>query len=190
MKPDLAAPADVTDHRQGVTGGRQLVVYGDLECPYTAAAMRDIGRLLEGGPAFEVVFRHFPLREIHAHAQAAAEAAETAARQDRFWEMHDLLFRNQLQLEPSDLRRFAQRVGLDLERFESDLADPAIKARVERDLESGEQSGVDGTPSLPWTPRYRQPGQCTRPTEAGSNALVRSSRPRMTSKERQDMSEG
>ena len=85
MKPDLAAPVDADDHRRGVAGGRQLVVYGDFECPYTAAAMRDIGRLLEDGAAFEVVFRHFPLREIHPHAQAAAEAAEAAARQDRFW---------------------------------------------------------------------------------------------------------
>jgi protein-disulfide isomerase len=148
MKPDLAAAADAADHRRGGAGGPQLVVYGDFECPYTAAAMRDIGRLLEVGPAVEVVFRHFPLRSIHPHAQAAAEAAEAAARQDRFWEMHDLLFRNQLRLEPADLRRYAERLGLVLERFESDLADPAIKARVERDLESGEQSGVDGTPSL------------------------------------------
>jgi protein-disulfide isomerase len=148
MSLDLAAPVDAADHTRGVSGGHQLVVYGDFECPYTAAAMRDIGGLLDGGAAFEVVFRHFPLRSIHPHAQAAAEAAEAAARQGRFWEMHDLLFRNQLRLEPDDLRRFAQRLGLDLERFESDLADAAIKARVERDVDSGVPSGVDGTPSL------------------------------------------
>ena len=148
MTPDLAAPVDADDHRRGVTGSRQLVVYGDFECPHTAAAMRDIGRLLEGRPALEVVYRHYPLRAIHPHAQAAAEAAEAAARQDRFWEMHDLLFRNQLLLEPADLWRYAERLDLDLERFEADISDPAIKARVERDLESGEQSGVDGTPSL------------------------------------------
>jgi len=148
MTVGLSVPVDVTDHARGVSGGRQLVVYGDFECPYTAAATRDIGRLLERGAAFEVVFRHFPLREIHPHAQAAAEAAEAAARQDRFWEMHDVLFPNQLRLEPGDLRRYAERLGLNLERFESDAADSAIKARVERDVESGEQSGVDGTPSL------------------------------------------
>ncbi len=170
MTPDLAAPVDADDHRRGVTGSRQLVVYGDFECPHTAAAMRDIRRLLEGRPAFEVVYRHYPLRAIHPHAQAAAEAAEAAARQDRFWKMHDLLFRNQLRLEPADLRRFAQRVGLDLERFESDLADPAIKARVERDLESGEQSGVDGTPSLFIDGlRYRGP----RDSDSLGNALGR-----------------
>jgi formate-nitrite transporter family protein len=148
MTLDLSSPVDATDHTRGMSGGRQLVVYGDFECPYTAGAMRDIGRLLERGDAFEVVFRHFPLREIHPHAQAGAEAAEAAARQGRFWEMHDLLFRNQLRLEPTDVRRYAERLGLDLARFESDLADRAINARIERDVESGAQSAVDGTPSL------------------------------------------
>ena len=88
---DLTVPVSAADHARGASGGHQLVVYGDFECPYTAAAMRDIGRLLEEGAAFEVVFRHFPLRGIHPHAQTAAEGAEAAARQDRFWEMHDLL---------------------------------------------------------------------------------------------------
>jgi len=116
MRLDLSAPVDATDHTRGVTGGHQLVVYGDFECPYTAAAMRDIGRLVGDGAAFEVVFRYFPLREIHPHAQAAAEAAEAAARQDRFWEMHDVLFRNQLRLEADDLRRYSERVGVDLDQ--------------------------------------------------------------------------
>jgi protein-disulfide isomerase len=144
----LAAPVDEVDHVRGVGGGLELVVYGDFECPYTAAAMREIDHLLERGVVFDVVFRHFPLREIHPHAQAAAQAAEAAARQDRFWEMHDVLFRNQLRLEPADLRRFADRLGLDLRRWESDVADPATAARIERDIETGLQSGVDGTPSL------------------------------------------
>ena len=168
MTPDLSAPVDAADHARATNGGPQLVVYGDFECPYTARAMRDIGRLLEDGAAVEVVFRHFPLREIHPHAQAAAEAAEAAARQDRFWEMHDLLFRNQLRLEPADLRRYAERLELDLERFEADLTDPAINARIERDVESGLQSGVDGTPSLFIDGRrYRGP----RDTESLGRAL-------------------
>jgi protein-disulfide isomerase len=148
MTNDLAAPIEADDHIRGASRGSQLVVYGDFECPYTAAVMRDTGRLLEEGPAFEVAYRHFPLRSIHPHAQSAAEAAEAAARQGRFWEMHDLLFRNQRRLEPADLRRYAEEVGLDLERFESDLADRGIRARVARDLKSGLQNGVDGTPSL------------------------------------------
>jgi len=143
----LAAAVDSTDHTRG-GGGRQLVVYGDFECPYTAEAMRSIGALLESGAVFELVFRHFPLRSIHPHAQAAAAASEAAARQGRFWEMHDALFRNQRHLESADLRGYAERLGLDLARFESDFVDPAVAARVERDVESGERSGVDGTPSL------------------------------------------
>jgi protein-disulfide isomerase len=148
MRLDLSDPVDADDHVRGVSGGPQLVVYGDFECPYTAAAMREIGRLQERGDAFEVVFRHFPLRAIHPHSQSASDAAEAAARQDRFWEMHDLLFRNQLHLEPADLRRYAERIGLDPERFESDRSGGLIQARVERDLESGARSDVDGTPSL------------------------------------------
>jgi len=148
MRLDLAAPVDDVDHVRGLRGGRRLVVYGDFECPYTAAAVREIGRLFERGAAFEVAFRYFPLREIHPHAQAAAEAAEAAARQDRFWEMHDVLFRNQQRLEPADLVRYAERLSLDIGRFELDAADPTVKARIERDVETGLQSGVDGTPSL------------------------------------------
>ena len=148
MTVDLSARVDAADHTRGVSGGPQLVVYGDFECPYTAAAMREIDRLLDGGAAFELVYRHFPLRTIHPHAQAAAKAAEAAARQDRFWEMHDVLFRNQLHLEPEDLRRFAERLELDLERFDVDIEDRDIRARVARDVQSGLESGVDGTPSL------------------------------------------
>jgi len=144
----LTAPVDETDHTRGASGSRQLVVYGDFECPYTAAAMRVIDLLAERGAVFELVFRYFPLREIHPHAQAAAEAAEAAARQGKFWEMHDVLFRNQLRLESDDLRRYAERLGLDLQRFDLDLQDPAVRARIERDVDSGISSGVDGTPSL------------------------------------------
>src|SRR5206468_3506424 len=97
---------------------------------------------------FGVAFRYFPLTDIHPHALAAAEAAEAAGRQDRFWEMHDLLFRNQRRLELGDLTRYAERLDLDLGRFETDLADPTTLARIERDVRSGIESGVDGTPSL------------------------------------------
>jgi len=147
MNLDLATPTDVADHIRGA-GRRQLVVYGDFECPYTAAAIRSIGRLVDAGLAFELVFRQFPLRDIHPHAGAAAVASEAAARQDRFWEMHDLLFADQRHLEDADLRERAERLGLDLPRFDSDLTDPRVAVRVDRDVDSGERSGVDGTPSL------------------------------------------
>lgn len=143
----LAASVDSTDHTRG-GGGPQLVVYGDFECPYTAAAIQSMGALLKSGAEFQLVFRHFPLRSIHPHAEAAAVTSEAAARQGLFWEMHDVLFRNQSHLESADLRRYAERLDLDLGRFESDLVDPAVAARVEHDVESGERSGVDGTPGL------------------------------------------
>jgi protein-disulfide isomerase len=146
-EPALAAAVDSTDHTRGGSVP-QLVVYGDFECPYTAAAMQSIGALLKSCGEFELVFRHFPLRSIHPHAQAAAVTSEAAARQGRFWGMHDVLFRNQRHLKSADLRRYAERVGLDPASFESDLVDPAVAARVERDIESGERSGVDGTPGL------------------------------------------
>jgi protein-disulfide isomerase len=146
MSLDLAAPVDTEDHVRGA--GRQLVVYGDFECPDTAEAMRSIGRLVESGATVELVYRHFPLAGIHPHAEAAAATSEAAARQGRFWEMHDRLFRHQRHLEDADLRHDAERLGLDLIRFETDLVDPAIAARVERDVESGSRSGVDETPSL------------------------------------------
>jgi protein-disulfide isomerase len=148
MTLDLTVAIDAADHVRGVAGGRQLVVYGDFECPHTAAAAREIQRLFARGAAFEVVFRHFPLTDIHPHALAAAQAAEAAGRQDRFWEMHDLLFRNQRRLEPGDLARHAERIGLDRVRFEADVADPATVARIGRDVASGIASGLDGTPSL------------------------------------------
>ena len=94
----LAASVDSTDHTRG-GGGKQLVVYGDFECPYTAAAMQSIGALLKSGAEFQLVFRHFPLRTIHPHADAAAVTSKAAARQERFWEMHDVLFRSQRRLK-------------------------------------------------------------------------------------------
>src|SRR5258706_4137208 len=144
---ELAAPIDAVDHVRGARGGPKLVMYGDFECPYTGAAVREIGRLPDRGITFQIAFRYFPLVEIHPHAQAAAEAAEAAARQGRFWEMHDILFRNQLRLEPDDLRRYAERLGLDLDRFDSDVASGAVRDRIERGVATGIQSGGDGTPS-------------------------------------------
>jgi protein-disulfide isomerase len=123
--------------------GAVVIAYADFECPFCAVLHERLTRL-----PVEVVFRHFPVRSSHPRAWPAACAAEAAARQGRFWEMHDVLFRNQGHLEPSDLRRYAERVGVDLAQFESDLLDPAIAARIERDVDSGDRSGVDGTPSL------------------------------------------
>jgi protein-disulfide isomerase len=138
------------DHVRGAPAGRLIVEYGDYECPYSRRAFREIERVerrLPGGIRF--AFRHFPLTEIHPHALAASAAAEAAALQDRFWEMHELLFHRQKALTDDDLVRYADELGLDVGAFERDRAGARVLDRVRRDVESGIASGeVRGTPTL------------------------------------------
>ena len=138
------------DHVRGEAGTPVILEYGDYECPYSRQAFRAIERVereLSGRVRF--AFRHFPLTQIHPHALAASAAAEAAARQGRFWEMHDLLYHRQKALEDDDLRSYATELDLDLERFDRDRADPDVLARIARDVASGEATGVvRGTPSL------------------------------------------
>jgi protein-disulfide isomerase len=94
------------------------------------------------------VFRNFPITTSHAHAEQAAEAAEAAAAQGRYWPMHDLLFENQRRLRDQDLRGYAEQAGLDLERFDRELAEHVHAARVREDFMSGVRSGVNGTPTF------------------------------------------
>src|SRR6266498_3860772 len=144
-------PLDVeVDHVRGPSAGRLIVEYGDYECPYSRQAFREIERLekqLQGDVRF--AFRHFPLTEIHPHALAAAAAAEAAALQDRFWDMHELLFHRQMALEDDDLRRYAAELELDVTLSDDDRTGAAVLARIRRDVESGVASGeVRGTPTL------------------------------------------
>jgi protein-disulfide isomerase len=146
----MAPLEDGIDHVRGPATGRLILEYGDYECPYSRRAFREIQQV-EGrrGDGVRFAFRHFPLTEIHPHALAAAAAAEAAARQDRFWPMHELLFARQKALEDDDLRRYAAELGLDLARFDEDRAGAAVLARVRRDVESGTATGeVLGTPTL------------------------------------------
>ena len=146
----MEALDSAVDHVRGVPAGRLIVEYGDYECPYSRRAFREIGlveRRLPGGIRF--AFRHFPLTEIHPHALAASAAAEAAARQDRFWEMHELLFHRQQALTDDDLLRYADELGLDVGAFERDRAGARVLNRIRRDVESGIASGeVRGTPTL------------------------------------------
>ncbi len=146
--PTLAAPVDADDHVVGPPDAPvTLVVYGDYECPYTLLLMPVVtGLLSHFGDRMRFVFRHFPL-DKHPHAALAAEAAESAAAQGRFWDMHDALFAAQDALEPDDLVRYAADLGLDVARFRADLEAHSHRPRVERDLESGRRSGVGGTPT-------------------------------------------
>jgi protein-disulfide isomerase len=141
---------DAVDHVRGGPSGRLIVEYGDYECPYSRRAFREIGRVERRlGDGVRFAFRHFPLTEIHPHALAAATAAEAAALQDRFWEMHELLFHRQTALEDEDLRRYGAELELDVARFDGDRTGAAALARVRRDMRSGNESGeVLGTPTL------------------------------------------
>jgi protein-disulfide isomerase len=138
------------DHVRGVPDGRLILEYGDYECPYSRAAFRAIERLerrLAGGMRF--AFRHFPLTAIHPHALAASAAAEAAAPQGRFWQMHELLFHRQQALEDRHLLQYATELGLDVDAFDSARASGPILERVRRDVASGIASGeVHGTPTL------------------------------------------
>ena len=138
------------DHVRGSPAGRLIIEYGDYECPYSRQAfyaIQQVERRLDGNMRF--AYRHFPLTSIHPHALAAAAAAEAAGLQDRFWEMHELLFHWQEALEDSDLLGYAARLGLDVAAFERDRAGTALAERIRRDVDSGLASRqVLGTPTL------------------------------------------
>jgi protein-disulfide isomerase len=131
------------DHVRGPADAPLVLVYADFECPYCAVAARQ----LEGAP-LRLVFRHFPVRTSHPRAWAAAGAAEAAAHQGRFWEMHDLLFADQGRLEDPHLWARARTLKLDLERFDADRRGDAVLARIRQDFESGVKGGIVTTPTL------------------------------------------
>src|SRR5579864_9087159 len=146
----LVGPVSERDHSQGpATAAVTLVQYGDYECPYTRQSttiVRAIQHQL--GDQLRFVFRNFPLTEIHPHALHAALAAEAAASQGKFWEMHDYIFHHQHTLEDSDLAQFAAEVGLERQQYARDMAQQRSLPRIEEDLEGGERSGVQGTPTF------------------------------------------
>jgi protein-disulfide isomerase len=146
----LAPLDEKIDHVRGSPAGRLIIEYGDYECPYSRQAFHAIDQVeqrLDGNVRF--AFRHFPLTGIHPHALAAAAAAEAAALQARFWDMHKLLFHRQKALEDGDLRGYAAQLGLDVAAFDRDRAGSAVLERIRRDVDSGLASGqVVGTPTL------------------------------------------
>ena len=147
----LTMPVDEDrDHIQGPGDAPvTLVQYGDYECPYCGAAYPIIKEVqARMGERLRFVFRNFPITTSHPNAEQAAEAAEAAAAQGRFWEMHDLLYENQRRLSDRDLLSYAEQLGLDLERFGSELTEHAHAARVREDFMSGVRSGVNGTPTF------------------------------------------
>jgi protein-disulfide isomerase len=125
------------------------VEYGDFECPYCGRAEPAL-RALERDHDREIafVFRHLPLDDVHPHARLAAEASEAAGAQGRFWEMHDVLMDHQEALEEADIWRYAHALGLDMERFTSEVRGRRYAARVDRDVRSADESGAAGTPTF------------------------------------------
>jgi Na+/H+ antiporter NhaA len=138
------------DHIRGPVAAPVTVVeYGDFECPYCGQAEPVVRELLhEFGGEVRYVWRHLPLNDVHPHAQLAAEAAEAASDQGAFWEMHDLLLRNQQALNPGDLIDYAENLGLDVQRFAFTLREHSAAARVAEDVDSADLSGVSGTPTF------------------------------------------
>jgi Na+/H+ antiporter NhaA len=137
------------DHYRGPVDAPVTVVeYGDFECPYCGRAEPVVRELLQEFGDVRYVWRHLPLNDVHPNAQLAAEAAEAAAEQGAFWEMHDLLFMHQDALRPRDLIAYAEQLGLDVERFTDDLRGHTGGMRVAEDVDSAELSGVSGTPTF------------------------------------------
>jgi protein-disulfide isomerase len=146
----LTDPVTDRDHATGPpTAPITIVEYGDYECPSCLNAVpiiHEVRRAL--GDQLRFVFRHFPQSSIHPHASVAAEAAEAAAEQGKFWEMHEALFRHQKELDEIDLSHLALSLGLEIYKFETSLGRQQHYQRILADFDSGLRSGVKGTPTL------------------------------------------
>jgi protein-disulfide isomerase len=146
----FALPLGKRDHIRGKPQApTTLLEYGDFECPACGRAYPIVKRIeQEADDWLRVVFRNFPLTEIHPHAFSAACAAESAGRQGRFWAMHDMLFENQDRLSDRDLLYYAQRLRLDMQQFVQDFQSDVVAKKVREDFMSGARSGVNGTPTF------------------------------------------
>ncbi len=146
----LSLPVGERDHSHGPANALAVLVeYGDYECPICGAAYVTVKEIQQSlGPRLKFVFRNFPITGMHHHAKDAAQAAEAAAAQGAFWEMHDMLFENQDDLTPEDLKRYATELGLDASRLIGEVQADLYAKRIEEDFRSGVRSGVNGTPTF------------------------------------------
>ena len=143
----LLDPVRDWDHVKGAADAAfTLVEYGDYECPACGQLFQTLQQAWN--PRWRLVYRHYPMSGVHKRAQQAAEAAEAAGAQGRFWEMHELLFLNQTNLQRDDLVRYATQLDLDVERFRQELKQQTYADRVRRNFIAGVQNGVNGTPGL------------------------------------------
>ena len=146
----LTLPVSERDHIQGSTNAVLTIVeYGDYECPFCGEAHTIVKEVLHRlGDKLCFVFRNFPLSKIHPHSRRAAEVAEAAAAQGKFWEMHDYLFDHQDALDDEHLWQYAAALGLDISRLDLEMSGGAHKSRIREDMLSGVRSGVNGTPTF------------------------------------------
>ncbi|RZL50143.1 MAG: DsbA family protein [Pedobacter sp.] len=146
LKPALNS----SDHIEGGEKAKiEIVEFGDYQCPHCGAAYPIVKEILDTfGNQIKFVFRNFPLSESHQYAEAAALAAEAAALQHKFWEMHDAIYERQSHLSEEFLKTLAKELDLDLEQFDADMGSDSVKEKVESDFESGIRSGVNGTPTF------------------------------------------
>ena len=163
---ELSPPVGAADHVVGAADARVVLVeYGDFQCQYCGMAYPILERIRRRlGGELRFVFRHFPLHQIHPEARHAAEAAESAGAQGKFWEMHDTIFQNQGALDDASLVHYAKLIGIDADAVARDLATGAWTKRVRDDFRSGVRSGVNGTPTFfvngrrydgPWADEHR-----------------------------------
>jgi protein-disulfide isomerase len=147
---ELTIPPSATDHSIGPAGARVTVTeYGDFECPNCKQAFPAVKLLLHHfKDRIRFVYRHFPLEEVHPRALHAAEAAECAGGQGKFWPMHDLLFESQPHFKLPQLRDYAERLDLDLTRYAAEMKDQVYLQRIREHLQSGRESGVRATPTF------------------------------------------
>jgi protein-disulfide isomerase len=150
MSEDLSIPVGPEDHLSGKADAKLTVVeYGDYQCPYCGQAYPIVKRLQkEFGDSFRLIFRNFPLADMHPHAEAAAEVAEALALQGKFWEIHDTIYENQGDLSTEALMRYINDVGADVERATKDIQGGAPRKRVKADFEGAIRSGANGTPTF------------------------------------------
>jgi protein-disulfide isomerase len=147
---ELAIAVGAVDHILGPADAHVTVVeFGDFECPICKQAAPAVKlALTRFAGRMRFVYRHFPLEEVHPHALLAAEAAEAAGSQGKFWPMHDLLFDNQNHLKPKHLRGYVEKLEMDLVRYDADMADEVYRQRVREHIEGGSRSGVRATPTF------------------------------------------
>jgi protein-disulfide isomerase len=146
----LTMPVGEHDHINGPSNAQvTLVEYGDFECPHCGKAYSIVKRLQEHlGGKLRFVFRHSPISTVHPHSKSAAEAAEAAGAQGKFWEMHDQLFEHQDALDDESLRGYAIAIGLDIKRFDQEMKSHLYAPKVHEDFINGMRSGVNGTPTF------------------------------------------